>query len=67
MTTKETFFFWAGVILLALAVFSGATLLFRAAMGHKDPGKGVGMDTLWGLFIICGIAGMIITACITLS
>ncbi len=62
MTILSVILLWTGVILLVLGIFSGFTLFFKAAFGGttKDITKSTG--TLWGLFLVCILAGIILGA-----
>jgi hypothetical protein len=49
------------VVLLVIGVIAGIALLLRAIMGQgKDAPWGI--STLWGLFIVCIAAGLILMA-----
>jgi len=49
-----------GLGLLLLGGVSGVALFFRAVVGKDKISEGPGIGTLWGLFIIGLIAGLIL-------
>lgn len=57
---KYELIYIVGIGLLILGGVSGIALFFRAASGKEKSSEGLGMGTLWGLFIIGILAGIII-------
>lgn len=55
-------FSFLGLFLLGLGAFSGLLLLIFSIIMKKNNYTNSYMGTLWGLFIICTIAGIIIIA-----
>ncbi len=53
-----------GIGLLLLGAASGCALFLRAVVGKEKISEGPGIGTLWGLFIIGLIAGMILLSAI---
>ncbi|MDI6808887.1 MAG: hypothetical protein QME66_07900 [Candidatus Eisenbacteria bacterium] len=51
-----------GMLLLFLGGASGVVLFVRAVVAHDKISEGPGIGTLWGLFILCTTAGIIIVA-----
>lgn len=51
-----------GVLLLVLGSVSGVALFIRAVVGDHKISEGPGIATLWGLFVVGMLAGIIIIA-----
>ncbi|MEW6417885.1 MAG: hypothetical protein AB1480_07165 [Nitrospirota bacterium] len=49
-----------GIGLLILGALSGAALFFRAVTAKDKATEETGRGTLWGLFILCTIGGIIL-------
>ncbi len=49
-----------GILLLLLGSASGIALFIRALIGRDKAAEGPGMSTLWGLFVVGILAGIII-------
>jgi hypothetical protein len=61
--TMQEIFWYVGVGLLILAGLAGLALFFRAILSDADEKKEEGRrSTLWGLFLVGLIAGLIVLA-----
>ncbi len=58
MTTFEMILLFVGIVLLALALFSGVKLFQKASKEDADENNG-GMGSLWLLFIIGILGGLL--------
>jgi hypothetical protein len=55
-------FYVVGVGLLVLGGLSAIALFVRAVIGREKISEGPGMGTLWGLFVIGMVAGLVLLA-----
>lgn len=58
----EAVLYWVGIGLLLLGGASGIALFIRAIGRNDNLAQGPGMTTLWGLFLIGLLAGLMLIA-----
>ncbi len=61
-TMSRHIFYVVGVALLVLGGVSAVALFVRAVIGREKISEGPGIGTLWGLFVIGLVGGLVLLA-----
>jgi hypothetical protein len=61
-TMSRHIFYVVGIGLLVLGGLSAIALFIRAVIGREKISEGPGMGTLWGLFVIGIVTGLVLLA-----